>query len=71
MNQGRLQVSGKGGAGEGLAGDCGLVFPGADPGFHVIGGIEKVFGGILCEKSRDQPKKSESVGQTLTQLPWK
>jgi len=36
--QGRLQVSGKGGVGEGLVGDCGLVFPGLDPGFKIIGG---------------------------------
>ena len=34
--QGRLQVSGKGGAGEGLVGDFGLVFPGVDPGFQDI-----------------------------------
>ena len=41
--QGRLQVSGKGGAGEGLVGDCGLVFPRADPGFHVIEGALNKF----------------------------
>jgi len=33
----------KGGAGEGLLGDCGLVFPGAGPGFQVIGGVLKKF----------------------------
>ena len=41
--QGRLQVSGKGGAGEGLVRDCGLVFPGEYPGFQVIWGVLKHF----------------------------
>ena len=60
-SQGRLQVHGKG-AREDLVGDCGLVFPGVDPGFQVIGGAFKNvspsearrenFWGILCEKSR-------------------
>ena len=27
--------------GEDLVGDCGLVFPGADPGFQVIGDVVK------------------------------
>jgi len=39
--QDRLQVSGKGGAGEGLVDDCGLVFPGADPGYQLIVGVLK------------------------------
>ena len=26
-----------------MVGDCGLVFPGADPGFQVIGGVLKKF----------------------------
>jgi len=43
IKQGRLQVSGKGGAGEALVGDCGSVFPGADPGLPVIGGALKKF----------------------------
>ena len=41
--QGRLQVSGKGSAGEGLVRDCGLVFPGEYPGFQVIGDALKKF----------------------------
>jgi hypothetical protein len=47
--------------GEGRVGDCGLLIPGADPGFQVIGGVLKKFrenfGGILCEKSRLYAKK--------------
>ena len=39
--QGRLQVSGKGGASEGLVGDCGLVFP----------------VGVFCVKNQDFMQK--------------
>jgi len=65
--QGRLQVSGKRGAGEDLVGDCGLVFPGADPGFQVIGGVLKKFRRakrgakivwVFCVKNQDFMQKS-------------
>ena len=64
--QGSPHVSGKGGAGDGLVGDCGLVFPGADPGFPVIGGVLKKFHrvmrgakifGVLCVKNQDFMQK--------------
>ena len=54
--QGRLQVSGKGGAGEGLVGDCGLVFPGADPRYQVIRGVLKICG-VFCVKNQDFMQK--------------
>jgi len=52
--------------GEGLVGDCGLVFPGADPGFQVIGGVLKKFSGakrdanifgVFCVKNQDFMQK--------------
>jgi len=55
-----------GGAGEGLVGDCGLVFPGADPGFQVIGGaLKKIcrtkrgakIVGVFCVKNQDFMQK--------------
>ena len=45
-----------------MVGDCGLVFPGADPGFQVIGGVLKKFRlarlgatilGVFCVKNQD------------------
>ena len=63
-----LQVSGKGGAGEGLVGDCGLVFEGADPGFHVIEGVLEKFRrakrgaeifGVFCVKNQDFMEKNQ------------
>ena len=52
----------KGGVGEGLVRDCGLVFPGADPRFQVIGGalkkfrrakrVTKIFR-VFCVKNQD------------------
>jgi hypothetical protein len=48
----------KGGAGEGLVEDCGLMFPGAGPGFQVIGGVLKKFRrakifGVICVKNQN------------------
>ena len=59
-----LQVSGKGGAGEGLVG--GLVFLGTDPGFQVIGDVLKKFHRakrgtnifvVFCVKNQDFMQK--------------
>jgi hypothetical protein len=45
-----------------MVGDCGLVFPGADPGFQVIGDVLKKFRlakrgatilGVFCVKNQD------------------
>ena len=64
--QGRLQVSGKGMRWEGLVGDCGLVFPGADPRFQVIGGVLKKYRRamrdakivcVFCVKNQDFMQK--------------
>ena len=46
--------------GEGRVGDCGLLIPGADPGFQVIGGVLKKFRenfGVFCVKNQDYMQK--------------
>ena len=54
------------GGGSGHVEDCGLVFPGADPGFPVIGGAMKKFRGVergakifgvFCVKNQDFMQK--------------
>ena len=60
LTLGRLQVSGNGGARKSLVVDCGLLIPGADPGFQVIGGVLKKFRenfGVFCVKNQDFMQK--------------